>query len=121
MAASKPKKEVFEKTRGAFGKKGSLRRAFFAVYRRACKFCNLFYLCGRAKGTGVFGIGGAKWFYGNKTPNRNFLPVKKLGAVKPGCGRVEEAKVQLAGNLAIEVIAGYESLQAELVKQSGGG
>ena len=28
MAASKPKKEVFEKTRGAFGKKGSLRRAF---------------------------------------------------------------------------------------------
>ena len=43
-----------------------------------------------------------------------------LAAVKPGCGRVEEAKVQLAGNLAIEVIAGYESLQAELVKQSGG-
>jgi len=37
-----------------------------------------------------------------------------LAAVKPGCGRVEEAKVHFAGNLAIEVIAGYEPLQAEL-------
>jgi len=43
-----------------------------------------------------------------------------FAAVEPGRGRVEEAEGQLAGNLQVEVIHGYQPVQAELLKQSRG-
>ena len=82
MAASKPKKEVFEKTRGAFGKKGSLRRAFWPFTGGLASFAIYFIFVAVQQAQAFSALGGAKWFYGNKTPNRNFLPVKKFGAVK---------------------------------------
>ena len=58
MAASKPKKEVFEKTRGAFGKKGSLRRAFLPFTRGLASFVIYFIFVAVQKAQGFGKMGG---------------------------------------------------------------